>query len=156
MGGWIADNWFTILSASGIVGGLLFTAVSLRSETKTRRIGNLLTLTQNHREIWSELFERPHLARVLDAAADLSKHPVTLDERFYVNMLIQHLGSAFQAMRSGLTIKPEGLRRDIQWFFSLPIPRSIWEKIKSLQNDDFVDFVERCLTGPRTEATLPV
>lgn len=37
-------------------------------------------------------------------------------------------------------INPEGLRQDIGEFFSLPIPRAIWEKIKSLQNEDFVRF----------------
>jgi hypothetical protein len=27
---------------------------------------------------------------------------------------------------------------------SLPIPRAIWEKVKVVQNDDFVAFVESC------------
>jgi hypothetical protein len=145
MGAWLAQNWFNILSALGIVASLLFTAISLRSETRTRRVGNLLTLTQNHRELWSELFDRPTLRRVLETKPDLSKSPITLDEDYYVNMLIQHLGSAFQAMRSGLTIKPEGLKEDVRRFFSLPIPRAIWEKLKVFQNDEFVRFVDECL-----------
>jgi hypothetical protein len=145
MGSWVAENWFNLLSAIGIVASLLFTAVSLRSETRTRRIANLLTLTHNHRELWSELFARPSLRRVIDANPDLSKLPITLDEEFYVNMLIQHLGSAFQALRSGLIIQPEGLREDVRRFFSLPIPRDIWEKLKVFQNNEFVQFVEECL-----------
>ena len=40
---WLAQNWFTLLNAIGVVGGLLFTGHSLRSETKTRRIANLLS-----------------------------------------------------------------------------------------------------------------
>ncbi len=150
-GGWIAENWFNILSAVGIVGSLLFTAISLRSETKTRQVGNLLILTKNYRELWAELFDRPALRRVLDASVDLLSEPITLDESFYINMLIQHLGSAFQAMRSGLTIKPEGLKQDVREFFSLPIPHAIWEKIKVLQNDEFVDFVETCLESDGAE-----
>ena len=43
--GWLAENSFNLLSAVGIIGGLCFTAHSLRSETKTRRIANLLALT---------------------------------------------------------------------------------------------------------------
>lgn len=147
MGSWVAENWFNLLSAIGIVASLLFTAISLRSETRTRRVGNLLTLTHNHRELWSELFERPNLKRVLEAKPDLSKRPITLDEDVYVNMLIQHLGSAFQALRNGLTIKPEGLKEDVRRFFSLPIPRAIWEKLKVFQNDEFVQFVEHCLNN---------
>jgi hypothetical protein len=147
---WITENWFNVVSALGIVGGLLFTALSLRSETKTRRIANLLTLTQNHRELWSELFRNPDLARVLDASADPTKHPVHRDQSIYVNLLIQHLSSAYEAMKTGLVLKPEGVKRDVKDFFSLPIPRATWEKIKVLQNDDFVDFVEESLKGPET------
>jgi hypothetical protein len=147
MGGWLAENWFNLLNGLGVVGSLLFTAVSLRSETRTRRIENLLSLTHNHRELWSELFDRPALGRVLDKAAKLETKSITRDEALYVNMVIQHLGSAYEAIKSGLTIKPEGMRRDVGWFFSLPIPRAIWERIKILQNDDFVGFVEGCLAN---------
>ncbi len=143
--GWLADNWFNLLSAVGVIGSLLFTAVSLRSETETRRVGNLLTLTQNHRKLWSEILRRPDLARVLDESADISKKPVTRDERIFVNMVIQHLSSSFQAMKKELTIKPEGASEDVAGFFSLPIPRAVWEQSKRLQNEDFVEFVDYCL-----------
>ena len=73
---WLAQNSFSILGAIGVVGGLLFTGISLRSETKTRRIANLLTLTQNHRALWSEYFCNPTVARVLDATADVMETPV--------------------------------------------------------------------------------
>ena len=145
MGGWIAQNWFNLLSALGIIGSLLFTGVSLRSETKTRRIGNLLILTQSHRELWSELFSHPRLARVLDPKADVTAQAITIEESYYVNMIIQHLNSAFEATKSGLVIKPEGVTEDVRWLLSLTIPRQIWEKLKPLQNDDFVAFIEECL-----------
>ena len=47
-------------------------------------------------------------------------------------------------MSDQLVVKVEGLRRDVAQFFSLPITREVWEKIKVLQNDDFVTFVESC------------
>ena len=118
--------------------------ISLRSETKTRRIANLLTITANHREVWKEIFNRPELGRVLSPTTNLSKHPVTREEEVFVNMVILHTSSAHQAMQDGLVIKLEGLRRDVCWFFSLPIPKTVWERSKLLQNDDFVAFVERC------------
>jgi len=40
--------------------------------------------------------------------------------------------------------KVEGLRRDVAQFFALPITREVWGKIKVLQNDEFVAFVESC------------
>lgn len=58
--------------------------------------------------------------------------------------MIQHINSVYCAMNNQLVVKVEGLRRDIAQFLSLPIPREIWEKIKALQNYDFVAFVESC------------
>ena len=146
MGGlrWIIENGFTLLNAVGVVGGLLFTGISLHSETKTRRVANLLTLTQNHRALWSEYFRNPQLTRVLDATADTGKQPVNRDEEIFVNLVIQHLSSVFHALRDELVVKPEGLRRDVWWFFSLPIPLVVWERAKVLQNDAFIAFVEQC------------
>ena len=145
MAGWIAENWFNILSAAGIIGSLLFTAVSLRSETKTRRISNLLALTQNHREMWAELFEHPDLGRVLDPAADLSTRPITTEEHFFITMAIQHLNSAYQAMKSDLVMNTVGVRQDVRTFFSLPVPLGVWKELRALQSPDFVEFVEQCL-----------
>ena len=144
---WIAENWFTILSAIGIVGGLVFTAVSLRSETKTRKIANLLTMTANHRELWKEVLYRPELARVIDASAHVTKRPITAEEQALVNMVILHTSSVYEALKNELVIKQEGLRRDVGLFFSLPIPRAVWEKTKVFQNKDFVAFVEKCRRG---------
>ncbi len=144
IGEWTLQNWFNLFSAVGIIAGLWFTAFSLRSETKTRRIANLLTITANHREIWKEFLNNPKLARVRDAVADTTKQPVTDAERVFVTFVIFQMSSVFYAMSDQLVVKVEGLRRDIAQFLSLPIPREVWEKIKVLQNDDFVVFVDSC------------
>lgn len=141
---WLAENGFIVLNALGVVAGLFFTGYSLHSETKTRRIANLLALTEGHRDIWKELFRSPHLGRVLDTTADIAKQPITRDEEIFANLVIQHLSVVFHAMRNELTIKPEGLRRDVWWFFSLPIPSTVWNQLKVLHNDKFVAFVEEC------------
>ena len=144
IGDWVAANLFNLLSAIGVIGSLWFTAVSLRSETKTRRVANLLTITASHREIWSEFLKNEKLARVRDANANILKQPVTDAERVFVTFVILHMGSVFHAMSDQLVVKVEGFRRDIAQFFSLPVPRDVWEKSKVLQNDDFVAFVESC------------
>ena len=142
--GWLANNSFNLLSTAGVIGSLWFTAISLRSETKTRRIANLLAITASHREVWKVFLNDKGLARVRDASADTTKQPVTAAERVFVMFVIFHMSSVFYAMSNHLVVKVEGLRRDIAQFFSLPIPRDVWEKVKVLQNDDFVAFVETC------------
>jgi hypothetical protein len=141
---WIANNWFDLLSSLGIIGGLWFTAISLHSETKTRRVENLFSAIQNHRELWNDFYRRPELSRVLDASADVVKHPPTREEEGFVKLVIQHTNSVYQAIQNGLVIEPEGVRRDVCSFFSLPIPNAVWGNVKILQNNDFVIFVESC------------
>jgi hypothetical protein len=141
---WVSQNWFEFLSSIGIIGGLWFNAVSLHSETKTRRIANLLTLTGNQRELLKVFYQNQPLTRVLDPAADTASLPINRAEEMYVSAMIQHLSSAYRAMQSDLTIKPEGIHRDVREFFTLPIPKFVWEKIKKFQDADFVQFVENC------------
>ena len=144
IGEWILQNGFNLFSVIGIIAGLWFTAFSLRSETKTRRVANLLSITANHREIWKEFLNNPKLSRVRDAAADTAKKPVTDAERVFVNLVIQHINSVYYAMSDQLVVKYEGLRRDIAQFFSLPIPQAVWERMKVFQNDALVRFIEEC------------
>jgi hypothetical protein len=147
IGEWISQNFFNLLSAAGIIGSLWFTAVSLRSETKTRRVANLLTITANHREVWKEFFGKPELVRVIDPSADVRKLPVTPAEEFFVNMVISHTSSVYEALKDDLLIKQENLRRDVKSFFSLPVPKAVWIKIKLLQNQDFAAFIESSLNN---------
>jgi hypothetical protein len=145
IGEWLSQYWFDLFSSLGIIGGLWFTAISLRSETKTRRVANLLTITANHREVWKEFINSPELARVIDPSANVAKRPVTPAERFFVNMIISHTSSVYEALKDELVIKQEGLRRDVKAFFSLPIPNAVWIKTKLLQNQDFAAFIESSL-----------
>ncbi len=144
---WLAKNWFDILSAIGIVGGLFFTATALYSDAKTRKIANLLTITTNHREIWKEFYSRPELARVLNPAADVVIKSVTPAEEEFVKFVILHLSSSYYAMKDELLMKMEGMRKDVGSFFSLPVPQATWDRIKKFQNEDFVMFVDDCRRG---------
>jgi len=144
IGEWLANNAVELLSAFGIVGSLLIATMSFHSEAKTRRIANLLSITSNHRELWKAYLSDKDLTRIRDTTAKTGKQPVTEAERIFVTMVIQHLNTVYYAMNDQLVVKVEGMRRDIAQFLSLPIPREVWEKIKVLQNDDFVAFVESC------------
>lgn len=142
---WLAENWFDLFSSIGIVASLLFTGVSLHSETKTRRVANLLAITGNYAAIWKEFLKQPGLARVLDPAADVVNTPVTPEEERFVLMVIHHTNSAYYAMHDELLMKLEGSRRDIGEFFSLPIPKAVWTKTKLLQNQAFAAFIDSSL-----------
>jgi hypothetical protein len=141
---WMDNHGFDLLEAVGIIASLTFTAVSFRRDDRSRRVGNLLTLTQSHREVWKEQLHDPKLKRILDPRANLAREPVTRDEEIFVTLVIQHLNIVYHALRDELTINPEGLRRDVWQFFSLPIPQAVWNQLKVLQNDDFVAYVEAC------------
>lgn len=145
---WLVENWFTLLSSAGIIGSLCLTAVSLRSETKTRRIANVLAITANHREIWEEFLRTPALSRVLDPKADVVSQPVTPAEEMFVNLVISHVNSVYYATNNELVIKWQNWRQDIGQFLSLPIPKAVWTKVKLLQNQDFAAFMEASLQQP--------
>lgn len=140
------------LNGVGIIGGLLgstaalgLTVLSLRADTKTQKVGNLISLTQNHRELWFKVIDNPALGRVLDPTADLRKQPVTLEEHLFVTEVTLHLSCTFEAIKDNLLISQEGLRRDVATFFPNPVPKTVWHRIKPVQNDAFVNYVESCL-----------
>lgn len=140
---WIADHGFELLQAVGIIGSLGFTAAAFRQDDRSRRISNLLTLTAEHRDIWTQVYRRPSLTRVLTPQVDLIRNPITNEEALFVTFLILHLAATYHAIREGLFETRQALDRDIQWFFSLPIPRRVWESSKGFQDEEFVRFVEQ-------------
>lgn len=141
----VVDHGFEIVESVGIVGSLLLAAAAFRREAESRRIGNLIALTQSHHSIWKELLRDPRLKRILNAKTPIPKSHLTREERIAVNMVVQQLYVAFHAIKKDLTVAPEGLREDVQNFFGNPIPRQIWEDLREFQDREFVAFVEECL-----------
>jgi hypothetical protein len=69
---WVSQNWFALLSAVGIIGGLWFSALSRLWDVKAQQVANLLTLTANQQKIWAD-FHRDHkLERVLNESANIA------------------------------------------------------------------------------------
>ena len=139
---WIGQNWLALVQTAAVGSGLLFMGITVMLDARARRIGNLIQLTQQHRDLWERLYMQSELARILDPSADTAKLPVTVEEERFVIFLILHLSDTYYAMRAGFYQKLPGLRKDIERFFSLPIPRAVWEKVKDLQDETFVRFVE--------------
>jgi len=141
---WTEVHWLDILQSIGILAGLLFTAHNLRADSRERKIQSLFALTAAHRDIWSKVYEHPHLMRVL-RHAEAEPISVTDDEEMFVNLLILHLAASYRARKLGLYFQEEGLRMDVKEFFSLPIPKLIWQKARVYQDRDFAAFVDSCM-----------
>lgn len=142
---WFNENWFLLLQSVGIVGGLLFTAFSIIRETRARRTSDLLALAEQHRELWRELREHPELSRVRDANSDPAASPVTTAESEFLNLAIVHFNTGWLLAREGALVTLDSLRRDVRSFFSLPIPRAVWETTKGQRERRFAQFVDGCL-----------
>ena len=139
---WITGHWLDLLQSIGIVGGLLFSAYTTRKDERARRISNSIAINEQYRQIWNEMYNHPELSRVLAKDANVRKTPVSRQEELFVTMLILHLSTVYRAMKHGEFVKLEGLQKDVEEFFSLPIPQAVWRKIKPLQDRNFVRFIE--------------
>jgi hypothetical protein len=139
---WIAEHWFDLLQTAGIVSGFAFTIHALHTESEARKIDNLIALNQEHMAIWKELYVRPELPRITEKRVALDTKPLSHEEALFVTFLILHLSVVYRAMRARMFVNIEGLTKDVKEFFSLPIPKTIWNTIKSSQDKDFVTFIE--------------
>lgn len=146
---WITEHWFDLLQTVGIVASLLLAAYTTWKDERARRIGNSIAINDQYRKIWAGVYEHPSLARVLDKDADAQEPPIALGEEMFVTTLISHLSTVFRALKQGEFVKLEGLEQDVREFFTLPIPRAVWERLKQFQDGKFVAFVENCL-HPKT------
>jgi hypothetical protein len=147
---WIAQHWLDLLQSVGIVAGLCFTAHTIRTDARSRRIGNLIAFAQHKHDLWKQMYEHPELVRVFDPEADPSLTPVTHRERLFVEQLILHLGSVHRTMKEGMFVTLEGLQTDIRMSVARPVFRTVWEESKQFQDADFVEFVDSLITSPRS------
>ena len=142
---WLATNWFELLQTAGIIGSFGLTAYIAWKDERARSIGNSIAISNQHRELWKTVYGRSDVGRVLNKSADLEGQGVSLAEELFVTTLISHLSTVFRAMKYGEFVKLEGLRKDVQEFFALPIPKAVWGKLKPYQDNHLVVFIESCL-----------
>jgi len=147
---WFQNNWSSAIGAAGIIGSLLFTAASLRAETKNRLIANLLALDERHRALWSEVKQRPELKRILAETVDLVAQPLTPEEDVSMWQIVQQFETGWRIEKILNRGELTSLARDVATFFSLPIPNAVWVKTKAFRNPEFVRFVERAMRQVRS------
>ncbi len=141
-----SEHIFDLISATGIIAGLIFTGASYREDTRSRRLQNLVRLTEQHRDIWEEAQGNPKLHRVLDPSADLYTKPMTHEEITFVMLLLFHLHCWYRAIQDGEVKVLAGLELDVKGFLGRPVPRSVWEQRKVYFDPDFCEFVDRVIT----------
>jgi hypothetical protein len=145
---WLNQNWFALLQSVGIVCGLLFTSLSIRRDTRARRTTDLLTLTERHHDLWSEIHRRPELQRILNKEVDLVSRPVSTTEQEFLNLVFVHFYTGWLLAKSDALVPLEAMAADIRAFFGLPIPRFIWKQARDARDPKFVGFVDACLSKP--------
>jgi hypothetical protein len=142
---WFDGNWFNVVQTVGIVGSLWMTAAAANREAKAREIENLLTIAEQHREVWGELLKSQESERILQSGADALAKPLTPKEEENVNLVAIHFLKSWRIAKMGGLVTLKELATDARHFFSLPLPRAVWEKTKAFRNQRFVRFVDRAI-----------
>ena len=140
---WIDSN-FNVIQTIGILGSLWLAVIAAHREARAKESENLLTIAEHHRELWGEAWSRKDLKRVFLGDANLSR-PISIAEAEFLRLVISHFQTVWLVARSGGLLTLHELALDAGDFFSLPIPRQVWEETKRFRNPKFVRFVERAI-----------
>ena len=142
---WVEGNWFNLFQTLGIIGGLLMTAAAANREAKAREIENLLVIAEHHRELWTAAYQQPQLERVFQTNADIAVKPLKVAEEEFLNLAIVQYQITWCIAKAGGIVTIKELAADVRGFFSLPLPRVVWNKTKKFRNQQFVRFVDGAL-----------
>ncbi len=148
--GWIAAHWLSLVQTGAVTVALLFGGLAFAMDARTRKADNLIRLSERHLKLWERLYTNPQLSRILDPGADVARQPVSREEELFMIFVFLHLSDTYHIIQAGLFPKSDGLREDVHRFFSLPIPRAVWRKLRDLQDKPFARFVEQCWPEPGT------
>lgn len=142
---WFDQNWFTLIQTLGIMGGLWLTSATLRRDRQARKLGDLLTLAGQHRDLWSDAHRRPELGRIMQADVDLVAQPVSTSEEEFLNLVIVHFYTGWLLAREAALLRLDVLGTDAGSFFALPLPRWVWAQTRHRRDPQFIRFVERAV-----------
>jgi len=142
---WLGSNWFNLVQTLGVVGTLLFAGIGLHREAKAKEVENVLKLAERHRDLWAGFKGNKELERIFKTDLDLAQNPPTIAESEFLNIVIVHFQTGWWVAGSGGMTKLEEMKLDVSGFFSLPLPRDVWERTKKFRNRRFVRFVESAL-----------
>jgi hypothetical protein len=142
---WVNGNWFNVIQTVGIIGSLWVAAMAANRESRTKGIENLLSLCEHHRELWKEIPGQNDLVRIFQPDADTLLVPVTMAEAEFLNLVIVHFQTGWCIAKAGGFTTLAEMKADVRSFFTLPLPRAVWEKTKQNRNKEFVRFVEKSI-----------
>jgi hypothetical protein len=140
---WVDSN-FNVIQTIGILGSLWVAIIAAHREARAKEGENLLTIAEQHRELWSLASTGKGLERIFLADANLAK-PISIAEAEFLRLVISHFQTIWLIARSGGWLTLKELALDAGDFLSLPLPREVWEQTKKFRNPKFVRFVERAL-----------
>lgn len=144
--GWVTfENILLAVQSVAICISLIFTALSYRKNSKLKSIQFEKDITNQHREVWSKLIESNKLNRVQKEDVDLECDPVTEEEKQFVVLAVQHFSLSFKADKIGIKKLSQEAKKDMAEFLSLPIPKSVWYRIRSYQDDPFRKMIDKNL-----------
>lgn len=143
---WFFDQGGQLIESVGIIVSLCFAGIAFLADARTRKADILIRITEGHRNIWSYFDQNPELVRIFKTDVDLNTNPPTTKELRFVQFVINHLIITFKTKKLRIYDQPEGLEQDIQGFFSLPIPREVWKRVRRFQDSDFIAFMESSIT----------
>ncbi|MBL9171419.1 MAG: hypothetical protein JNN07_27045 [Verrucomicrobiales bacterium] len=147
---WLEGNWFSLVQSLGIIASILLTAATMRRDRTSRRIGDYLALTTEHRELWGDLHRRADLARVVSAEVDLLAQPLSTAEEEFLLLVIVHFHTGWLLAKQGSLVDLEVLAQDARAFFRLPMPKLVWCRTRSVRDPAFVHFIDSaCARSPR-------
>jgi hypothetical protein len=142
---WVDGNWFNVIQTVGIVGSLWLTMAAANRDAKAKEIENLLSLSEQHRELWKEIPQRIDLARIFQRDGDVLLTPPTVAETEFLNLVFVHFQTGWRVAKAGGITTLKEMQADIQDFFALPLPRAVWEKTRAARNKYFAAFVDKAL-----------
>lgn len=147
---WWWRHWHEVLEAVGIVGGLIFTGVTLRHDLQARKIAEYLTQATQHRRLWGQLHRRPGLRRLLEPDRDVAEEPLSVEERRYLELVVTHFHTGWLISGAGHSLVPLNvLAADAGHFFRLPAPAAVWAEVRRVYQEEFVGFVDRAIASAR-------
>jgi hypothetical protein len=145
IGSWLKTEWFSLIQTAGVIGGLIFTGLTVRQEARARETQNLLAFAERHRLLWGEVGYRPELHRLIAKDADLVAKPITPAEEATLKVVLVHFELGWRLAKSMDRSDLDPLAKDIREFFSRPLPRAAWQTDKGCHNREFVRFVSRAI-----------
>ena len=146
---WFQANWATFFGTIGAIIGACFTVAAFRQTAEKADRDEYSTLVEQHHALWAEARERGDLNRILLEDIDLQQVPPTPVEQMFLNDVFVHFESGWKLALKNTVLTMNTFTADVRRFFTLPLPRAVWEQTKAARNPQFVSFIAKTIDEKR-------